>query len=496
MSDQLPPHDPIAEAGTLACVLCAGGEASNLFQQLHHDDFYDVRHVEVFRALSCLTMEGSALHVVTVGQWLRDKKRINDAGGWEYISSLPDQTPSAANFPVFLEAIRDKALRRAALNDAAELKRLAEDTAIPAHVVADACRRMREAHSTPQQIPEAKPIGELVFTTDGEDEILKHRLLSRGGGGLIVGSTGQGKSSFALDLSAHWANGRDRFGIFPARKLRILIIQAENDECDVAEVRDSVAAELNEAERRTFFDNVLVATEYQRTARALCDVIIAPLIQKHKPDLIILDPALAYIGGDILSAKDVGGFLRNCLNPVIKEGGCAVIIVHHTNKPMIGEKSTWQNGDFAYLGAGSAEWANWARFVLAIQTTASRGIFRLHAAKRGGRIGWKDETGATVYEKLIGHSKEHGRIYWREASKDELPKKGRPKESDPTKILRLLPAKGLKNPAWTKLAEKEENIPRTTFRRMRDEAEASGLIIKSVSGLWMPVGQNGQKQPE
>ena len=112
-------------------------------------------------------------------------------------------------------------------------------------------------------------------------------------------------------------------------------------------------------------------------------------LTKHQPDLLWIDPALAYLGGEVGSQREVGGFLRNMLNPLVHEFNCAVVVVHHTNKPPVGrEKPDWNAGDFAYLGGGSAEWANWARAVLALRSLGSHSVFELRAGKRGARLGW------------------------------------------------------------------------------------------------------------
>src|SRR5206468_2700274 len=83
-------------------------------------------------------------------------------------------------------------------------------------------------------------------------------------------------------------------------------------------------------------------------------------------------------------------------NPLLREFNCAAVVVHHTNKPPTGkEKPDWSAGDFAYLGGGSAEWANWARAVLGLRSLGSHDVFELRAGKRGGRLGWKEEDGET-----------------------------------------------------------------------------------------------------
>ena len=273
--------------------------------------------------------------------------------------------------------------------------------------------------------PQAKRLGELKRrTADDPSELLRTGYLCRGGGLLLAGPTGIGKSSFAIQCMILWALGRAAFGVTPTRPLKALLVQAENDEGDLAEMRDGVIAGLNltEEEQQTAMANVIVAQENTRTGRNFMDNAVVPLLELHRPDLLWIDPALAYIGSDAMTQKDVGFFLRNLLNPLLSRFNCGCVVIHHTNKPSKGEeKSTWQAGDFAYLGSGSAEWANWARAVLAIRSVGSHDVFELNAGKRGARIGWKTDDGKPAFARLIGHSSQPGVICWRDAKESEIP---------------------------------------------------------------------------
>ena len=273
--------------------------------------------------------------------------------------------------------------------------------------------------------PQAKTLGELKRrTADDPNELLRTGYLCRCGGLLLAAQTGIGKSSFAIQAQTMFALGRAMFGIQPARPLRSLYIQAENDEGDLAEMRDGVIAglALSPKELETVYSSIITAHENTRIGRAFFENTVAPLLELHLPDLLWIDPALAYIGGESNSQKDVGFFLRNLLNPLLSRFNCGCVVIHHTNKPSRGEeKGVWQAGDFAYLGAGSAEWANWARAVLAIRSVGSHEIFELRAGKRGARIGWKDDEGKTAFARLVGHATEPGVICWRTATEDETP---------------------------------------------------------------------------
>ena len=136
------------------------------------------------------------------------------------------------------------------------------------------------------------------------------------------------------------------------------------------------------------------------------------MLQAVKPDLLWIDPALAYLGGENNSQQAVGAFLRNQLNPLLTEFNCAAVVIHHTNKPYTGQNKRGPV-NFTYLGGGSAEWANWSRAILTMQKTEAATVFELRAAKRGNRLGWKEADRSTVvYNRFIAHYKEPGTICW------------------------------------------------------------------------------------
>jgi len=251
-------------------------------------------------------------------------------------------------------------------------------------------------------------------------ELLKHRFLCRGGGMLLVGQTGTGKSSLAMQLMIRWALGQPVFGLEPARPIKSLLIQAENDDGDLAEMKQGVfnGLSLSEAEQFQACNNVHVWQESSKAGQELCSKVIEPLLKENKPDLLWIDPALAYIGSDMNSQKDVGTFLRNYIAPLLTKYGCGLVIVHHTNK--ISKDPDKQMTDVSYLGAGSAEWINWSRAMLALRKTDVENLYELVAAKRGARLKWKAADGESLaFKKYIGHCKRPDTICWIEMAVGE-----------------------------------------------------------------------------
>jgi hypothetical protein len=311
---------------------------------------------------------------------------------------------------------------------------------------ADALRPVTATRSqsaeTPQP-PSAKRLSQLDRRTENDPtELLKSAYLCQGGGALFVAPTGVGKSAAREQAAMCWGVGLPFCGIVPARPLKSLIIQAENDEGDEAEFADGIAQGLRFTpdQIKQADANVITAREDSRTGLPLCLYTIEPLLAAHRPDLVWLDPANSYLGGDANAQEVVGGFLRNMLNPLLRKYACACIVIHHTAKPPRGkEKGDWQAGDFAYLGSGSAEFANWARCVLAIRSIGQHAVFELRAGKRGSRIGWKDDNGQPAYSRFIAHSKEPGLIYWRDADPDEAQSADAPRAKTPEDLIALVP---------------------------------------------------------
>lgn len=327
---------------------------------------------------------------------------------------------------------------------------------------------------------------------DDPNELIKYRYLCRGGGMLIVGPTGIGKSTFVMQCMVLWSLGRACFGFDPPRPMKIVLVQAENDEGDLAEQIAGIVKGLGLPVEDLFRarENLIVLTEDTKSGAEFLSQVVEPVLKQEKPDLLVLDPMNSYLGGDINSQKDVGGFLRNGLNPLIHKYACGVVAVHHTNKPMKGkEKSEWAAGDFAYLGAGSAEWANWARAVVAIRSVDSHDVFELMAGKRGSRLGWRAEDDSRLYAKVIKHA-DTG-ICWLEGVESDIPVKadvGRKAVDRGADLLEEL-GDGLTANEWQERCE-SRGVSRSTFWRTVKQLEREDRVIKSKINLkWVPVNK-------
>jgi hypothetical protein len=243
------------------------------------------------------------------------------------------------------------------------------------------------------------------------------RYLCRGGSMLLVGPSGIGKSSAGVQMDAGWAAGLPVFGIAPAGPLRILTIQAENDDDDLGEMSRGVieGLSLNPDQVELVQQNTLYLTRFE-TGNAFLSMLNCEL-QNHKPDLLRIDPLNSFIGGDAKDPALIAEFCRSGLNPLLYRYKCGAIVAHHTPKTNFRDTSGWSALDWAYAGSGGADLTNWARSVLVIDVVnIEEGLFRFIAAKRGGRIGWRDDEGYKEFIRFFCHSKREGVIHWAQAT--------------------------------------------------------------------------------
>jgi hypothetical protein len=248
-----------------------------------------------------------------------------------------------------------------------------------------------------------------------EDEtvLLGNRWVCQGGQLLLVGQSGIGKSSLSVQAAMTWALGMPFFGIKPVRPLRSLIVQAENDGGDMAEIVQGVMSYVVACSKKPQAEALKILQENVTFARVTAQVsddfvkVVGRLLDRHgERDLVFGDPLLSYVGGDISRQEVMSHFLRQLCNPLAFQRKFAWVWSHHTGKPQSDSKARqhWNANDYAYIGMGSSELTNWARAIAVLQTTKHDGIFKLLLAKRGKRANVIDKNGQPETAIVLKHA--------------------------------------------------------------------------------------------
>lgn len=266
--------------------------------------------------------------------------------------------------------------------------------------------------------------------------------LERGGGAFIVGTAGIGKSIFAMQLMLACAASVEFCGIVSAAKLRVTYIQSEDSDNRVAHDFADCLMEMREKHPDVDWNDAASRVDvYNMTGKtgaafleALDLYLFDMTLLGKKPDLIVINPLLAFIGGAITDSAYVTPFLRGGRMPdgtetiglqaILEKHHVGAIIFHHTPKPPTEKEiDAWMKSTFPeYQGAGSADITNWGRsFLMIMRVKGKPGYVCVTAGKNGSRLGWEQIGGA--YRHYLAYSGKPGvdglRNAWRELTDAE-----------------------------------------------------------------------------
>jgi hypothetical protein len=265
---------------------------------------------------------------------------------------------------------------------------------------------VKGGHPDWRRLPPVKSALEIFKSPPQEGEgLIGDRFLCRGGGMVIFGPSGVGKSTFTAGLCVAFARGEAYLQIRPSGPLKILVIQAENDDGDLHEQLQGAIGELMEGDKISLAERLRFATVDHLSGSDFLTNAVSRYLDKERPDLLVIDCLSAYLGDSPTEPKALIGFLRNGLTKLLRQFNCGCVVVHHTSKTTNQNSEVWKASDMQYAMAGGADLANWMRSGLFIKATDLPDVFMLHVTKRMGRLGWRNAEGEASSTMLIRHSK-------------------------------------------------------------------------------------------
>jgi hypothetical protein len=414
------PCDDEAEQGVLSCFLHEPALLMDAQTCLPDVSFHHPANRLLYTVLKDFHEGGRRpVEYIALTGYLRDRGQLDGIGGAGMLSELLNFIPTPTHYGYYKRRLKDKLELRDLITACTE----AVNRAYEPHE--DVRQFTSEMYGRFALLEHAQELTEddgcsivdlEAYEPDPEENLLGDGWLRRGGAAIFVGPSGIGKSSASMQQDIAWALGREAFGITPARPLRILTIQSENDRADLHEMSCGVLAHfgVTEEDRKILKANTCYRTWTKvRGAAFLSELRNA--VRKFKPDLVRVDPLQGFAGCKIEDSEQIGNFLRAGLTPVLEEYGCGLIIAHHTPKPRQDTRTDRTALDFAYAGAGGAEITNWARAILAIEPKGTD-IFAYHAAKRGKRIGWEDPFGYAEFTRYFRHARDPDAMHWEEVT--------------------------------------------------------------------------------
>ncbi len=119
--DKLPPQSIEAEQAVLGSILIEGDSILKAADSIGEDDFYRSSHRKIYKSMLSLFERSESIDIVTVAEDLKRNGGFEESGGTEFLSTLANQTPTAANILYYVKIVKDKSIQRALLRVATEV---------------------------------------------------------------------------------------------------------------------------------------------------------------------------------------------------------------------------------------------------------------------------------------------------------------------------------------------------------------------------------------
>jgi replicative DNA helicase len=118
---KVPPNSIEAEQSLIGGLMLDHVAWEKVADVISADDFYRKDHRLIFSAIANLVETNNPCDVVTVSEYLDNRGELEQSGGLEYIATLANETPGAANARAYAKILRERSVLRALINAGNEI---------------------------------------------------------------------------------------------------------------------------------------------------------------------------------------------------------------------------------------------------------------------------------------------------------------------------------------------------------------------------------------
>lgn len=225
----VPPHSMEAEQSVLGGLLLENAAWDRIADVVLGEDFYRHEHRVIFRAISRLINESRPADVVTVQEELERHHELEGAGGFHYLVTLAQNTPSAANIRRYAEIVRERSIMRQLAEVGTEIARnaynpqgkdagqLLDDAENKVFRIAESTAKAKQGFlNMPDLLREVVERIDMLYARDDPEEVtgvstgfvdLDKKTSGLQAGDLIIvaGRPSMGKTAFSINIAEHVA---------------------------------------------------------------------------------------------------------------------------------------------------------------------------------------------------------------------------------------------------------------------------------------------------
>ena len=226
---KVPPNSIEAEQSLIGGLMLDAHAWDKVADVVTAEDLYRKDHRLIFAAIANLVEASSPCDVVTVSEFLDKRGDLEAAGGLEYLATLANETPGAANARAYARILHDRAIERELINvgneisgsafatDGRSASELVDEAERLVFQIAERGSRGRAGFKSLKQIlPEAVDRIDILHQSDGDitgipSGYAEFDKLTAGlqAGDLIIvaGRPSMGKTALALNIAENAAIG-------------------------------------------------------------------------------------------------------------------------------------------------------------------------------------------------------------------------------------------------------------------------------------------------
>lgn len=118
---KIQPHNLEAEQAVLGCILIDNQAQIDVLAIMHESDFYSEAHAQIFKAMNKVYQKSIPVDFVTLTDQLEKDGMLEKVGGIDYIMTLTNTVPSAANFKHYCDIVKADSIRRKLIRSGQEI---------------------------------------------------------------------------------------------------------------------------------------------------------------------------------------------------------------------------------------------------------------------------------------------------------------------------------------------------------------------------------------
>ncbi|WP_447544445.1 replicative DNA helicase [Neisseria gonorrhoeae] len=225
----LPPHSMEAEQSVLGGLMLENPAWDRIADVVSGEDFYRHEHRLIFRSIAKLINEGRPADVITVQEDLQRNEELEVAGGFEYLITLAQNTPSAANIRRYAEIVRERSIMRQLAEVGTEIARsaynpqgrdagrLLDEAENKVFQIAESTAKSKQGFlEMPDLLKEVVQRIDMLYSRDNPDEVTgvptgfidldkKTSGLQPGDLIIVAGRPSMGKTAFSINIAEYVA---------------------------------------------------------------------------------------------------------------------------------------------------------------------------------------------------------------------------------------------------------------------------------------------------